>query len=134
MRFCRAIWTASIARSFLHGAEACGARSLGRALIADAARRWRGMGRRALMGLSRQPALRLHERIGGAVVAEVWMTVFPMSPGWRDLGGLLNAPWRCGSLDVCGPPPSPPRKTVEGVCRSLPSTVFGEWRGGGPGT
>ena len=78
----------------LHTAEAVQGKGLGRALIADAARRWRGMGRRALMlwAYRDNPFRGFYERIGGAVVAEGLDDGIPdVAYGWRDLGGLLNA-------------------------------------------
>ena len=78
----------------LHTAEAVQGRGLGRALIADAAKRWRDMGRRALMlwAYRDNPFRGFYERIGGAPIAEGLDDGIPdVAYGWRDLGALIAA-------------------------------------------
>ena len=77
----------------LHTAEAVQGKGLGRVLIADAARRWRDMGRRALMlwAYRDNPFRGFYERIGGAPIAEGLDDGIPdVAYGWRDLSVLTK--------------------------------------------
>lgn len=77
----------------LHTAEAVQGKGLGRALIADTARRWQGMGHRALMlwAYRDNPFRGFYERIGGALIAEGLDDGIPdVAYGWRDLTALTK--------------------------------------------
>jgi ribosomal protein S18 acetylase RimI-like enzyme len=77
----------------LHTAETVHGKGLGRALIADAARRWQAMGRKALTlwAYRDNPFRGFYERIGGALIAEGLDDGIPdVAYGWRDLTALTK--------------------------------------------
>ena len=77
----------------LHTVEAMQGRGLGRALIADAAQRWQGMGRKALMlwAYRDNPFRGFYERIGGRLVAEGLDDGIPdVAYGWREIDALTG--------------------------------------------
>ncbi len=78
----------------LHTLKEVEGKGLGRALIADAAARWRKLGRNALVlwAYRENEYRRFYERLGGTLVAEGIDDGVPdVAYGWKDLDVLMKA-------------------------------------------